>query len=61
MGCAPQGFDLIWTTGRTPSARRKFFSAEDNLSKDSRGDVQAIAVGQRGHSGRHLRIVNAHP
>ena len=57
-------FDLIWTTGRTLEARRKdsewTFSIEDDLTKESEGDVQAIAVGVRGKAGKVLRIVNAY-
>ena len=65
LGYAHPGFDLIWTEGRTLAARRKdsewTFSTEDGLTKDSVGDVQAIAVGTRGGggAGKVLRIVNA--
>ena len=51
-GYSHPGYDLIWTKGRTMAARRKdstwTFSTEDNLSRDSMGDVQVIAVGKKG-------------
>ena len=58
LGYAHPGFDLIWTTGRTLAARQKdsewTFATEDGFTKESVGDVQALAVGVRGRSGRVL-------
>ena len=64
LGYAHPGFNLLWTTGRTLVARRKdsewTFSTEDGHTKYSGGDVQAIAVGVRGRTGKVLRVVNAY-
>ena len=64
LGYAHPGFGLLWMPGRMLAAKRKdsdwTFSTEDSFSKDSDGDVQVIAVGRSGRTGRLLRIVNAY-
>ena len=57
-------FDLLWTEGRVMTARRKnsdwTVSTEDGLARETRGDVQVLALGRRGYQGRVLRAVNAY-
>jgi hypothetical protein len=64
-GYAHPSFDLLWQHGgRVMTARKRdsdwTFTAEDNLSRDSLGDVQVIAAGLKGVSERKIRIANAY-
>jgi hypothetical protein len=57
-------YDFLWTTGRVMTARLKTSewtcSPEDNLTRDSQGDVQLLALGRRGQKGRLVRIANVY-